>query len=109
MDAGDLKREWSELAPKWICEAREGRNATRNGLLDPPMLAACGNVQGLQVLECGCGEGRFCRLLSARGAACVLGVDLCERMIEAAVALRSEREEYHVADVQDLSFLPAQS
>lgn len=93
------------LAPAWIKEAREGANANRTGLLDRPMLEACGNVEGLRVLECGCGEGRFCRLLAERGAAYVLGLDLCAPMIEAANEMRWGRDEYRVADVQDLSFL----
>ncbi|MEM7248122.1 MAG: class I SAM-dependent methyltransferase [Acidobacteriota bacterium] len=100
-----LRREWSTLAPAWIRETREGRNPTRNGLLDPPMLAACGDVTGLRALDCGCGEGRFCRLLVERGAAHALGLDLCPEMIESARELAGERDEYRLADVQDLSFL----
>ncbi len=76
-----------ELAPLWVKEAREGRNSTRNGLLDPPILEACGDVEGLSVLDCGCGEGRFCRILVERGARYVLGLDSCELMIEAAQEL----------------------
>jgi SAM-dependent methyltransferase len=105
----DLHREWLELAPPWIKEAREGRNPTRNGLLDPPMLEACGNVEGLRILDCGCGEGRFCRILAGRGAAYVLGLDRCEPMIAAARQLQSGRDEYQVADVQDLAFLENES
>lgn len=101
----NLNREWIDLAPAWIREAREGENPTRTGLLDKPMLAACGDVKGLRVLDCGCGEGRFCRLLADRGAAYVLGLDLCGPMIEAAGEMKTGRDEYRVADVQDLSFL----
>ena len=100
-----LRREWRSLAPAWIKEAREGRNPTRNGLLDKPMLDACGDVRGLKVLDCGCGEGRFCRILASRGAAYVLGLDLCEPMIRAAIERKSSHDEYRVADVQDLTCL----
>jgi len=109
MNRDDLHREWAELAPAWIREARQGRNPTRIGLLDEPMLEACGNVEGLDVLDCGCGEGRFCRILVQRGAAHVLGLDLCQPMIDAAEQLRSGRDEYRVADAQDLSFLDNES
>ena len=105
----DLRREWRELAPAWIKEAREGRNPTRNGLLDAPVLEACGDVEGLKVLDCGCGEGRFCRILAERGAGYVLGLDLCEPMIEAARGLQSGRDEYRLQAVQDLSFLEYES
>jgi SAM-dependent methyltransferase len=100
-----LNEEWRQLAPAWIKEAREGRNPTRTGLLDKPMMEACGNVRGLRILDSGCGEGRFCRMLVDRGAAHALGVDLCEPMIDAARELQTGRDAYHLADVQDLSFL----
>ena len=109
MDQESLKREWTELAPAWIRHSREGNNPTRNGLLDAPMLAACGDVTGARVLDCGCGEGRFCRLLLERGAAYALGVDLCEAMIDAACQLKSECDDYRVGDAQDLTFLEDES
>jgi SAM-dependent methyltransferase len=102
----DLVAEWTRLAPAWIKEAREGRNPSRTGLLDAPMLAACGDVRGLRILDCGCGEGRFCRLLLSRGAAHTLGLDLCEPMIAAARQFATACDTYQVADVQDLWFLP---
>jgi ubiquinone/menaquinone biosynthesis C-methylase UbiE len=105
MTEDNLNQEWLNISPAWIKEAREGRNPTRNGLLDPPMLQACGEVAGMRVLDCGCGEGRFCRMLAARGAGYVLGLDRCEPMIEAARELQSGADEYRVADVQDLAFL----
>ena len=105
MSRNDLQQEWLELSEPWIKETREGRNSNRKGLLDLPMLEACGSVEGLKVLECGCGEGRFCRMLVAQGAGAVLGMDLCGPMIEAARELQSQREEYRVADVQNMSFI----
>lgn len=101
----DLKAEWYELAPAWIEESRQGRNPTRNGLLDKPMIDACGDVRGLHALDCGCGEGRFCRILAKQGAKYVLGLDLCDPMVEAAQLLKGPREEYRVADVENLHFL----
>lgn len=109
MNQDQLKREWISLAPAWIREAREGANPTRTALLDEPMLAACGKVAGLRILDCGCGEGRFCRLLAQLGAEHVLGLDLCPPMIDAAKLLQSDREEYRLADVQDLGFLGSAS
>jgi len=105
----DLNQEWIRLAPAWIAESREGRNAARAGLLDPCMLEACGTIAGMRILDCGCGEGRFARMLAGRGAEYVLGLDRCEPMIAAARELETGREEYRVADVEDLSFLADRS
>ncbi|MEJ2757048.1 MAG: class I SAM-dependent methyltransferase [Anaerolineales bacterium] len=104
MSRKDLIKQWRALSENWINEAR-GRNPTRKGLLDQPVLDACGDVTGLKVLDCGCGEGRFCRIMVGRGAKYVLGLDSCEPMIEAAQELESGVDEYQVADVQDLGFL----
>src|SRR5215469_7420473 len=101
----DLSGEWRQLAPAWIREAREGANPTRRGLLDQPMIEACGDVRGLRVLDCGGGEGRFCRMLLERGAEQVLGVDLCPPMIVAAAELATGKDGYVLADVQDMGFL----
>jgi SAM-dependent methyltransferase len=101
----ELNQQWIQLAPAWIEEVRNGRNSLRVGVLDKPMLDACGEVRGLTVLDSGCGEGRFSRVLIDRGADRVLGLDFCEPMIIAAKALNAGRDEYRVADVQDLSFL----
>lgn len=48
-------------------------------------------------------------MLVERGAGYVLGLDLCEPMIEAARELQSERDAYRVADVQDLGFIEDES
>jgi SAM-dependent methyltransferase len=101
----DLREEWRQLAPAWIRQAREGPNPTRTGLLDRPMLDACGHVRGLKVLDCGCGEGRFCRILVERGAELAIGVDLCPAMVAAAARLATGKDSYLLADAQDMAFL----
>lgn len=98
----ELKREWAALAPAWVRESREGRNSNRTGLLDAPVLNACGEVAGVRALDLGCGEGRFCRILAEHGADYVLGVDLSTEMISAARELQGDRDEYMVADAQDM-------
>jgi ubiquinone/menaquinone biosynthesis C-methylase UbiE len=105
----DLRQEWIRLAPTWIKQARERTMASRDGLLDRPMLEACGDVRGSAVLDSGCGEGRFSRILVERGAERVLGIDACEPMIHAARELQSAKESYRVTDAEDLSFLEDRS
>ncbi len=101
-----LRREWRDLAMPWIARVRDAPDAVRDGLLDPWMLRACGEIPGVQALDCGSGEGRFCRKLVQAGAARAVGLDACEEMIHAARELAGEREEYHVQDVEDLSHWP---
>ena len=101
----DLREEWKQLAPAWIREVREGANPARKGLLDRPMIEACGDVRGLSVLDCGCGEGRFCRMLLHYGAGQVVGVDLCAPLIRASAQLATGKDSYLLADVQNMGFL----
>ncbi len=58
-------------------------DANRTLLLDPAMLRLCGDVAGKRVLDAGCGEGRFARMLAERGAH-VLGIDPIPRMLSVA-------------------------
>ncbi len=70
------------------------------GLL-PRMLALLGNLDGLAVLDAGCGEGYLSRVLSSRGAK-VTGIDVSPRLVRMA----REKDpggaiEYRVADLSE--------
>jgi len=101
MSEQELRKQWRDLSVDWIKESR-GRNANRKGLLDQSILEACGEIAGLRILDSGCGEGRFCRLLVDLGAAYVLGLDTCEPLIQAAREVRMGPEEYRIEDVQKM-------
>lgn len=104
-----LLQEWRELAQPWIKEMREGRAAVRKGLLDSRMLVACDYVAGRKVIDLGCGEGRFCRMLAERGAQ-VTGVDREAGLISAAKnAQLTDREFYQVGDIEDGLTLPKET
>src|SRR2546423_13821967 len=99
----EMAAEWTAAAQNWIDRVRSVRGApSRTGLLDDWMLDAVGDVAGRDVIDLGCGEGRFCRMLAQRGAR-VTGVDLCAPMIAAAKAsAESSRETYAVGDMENL-------
>ena len=82
-----MRQQWDTLAESWISEMSNGGDPHREGLLDEWMLNTVGDVSGVRVIDLGCGEGRFCRMLAERGAKAI-GVDLCEPFIEFAVAHR---------------------
>ena len=97
---------WDALADGWSEWVRHNDN--RLFVLDPAHLAQLGDVSGKRVLDAGCGEGRFARMLAERGAA-VTAFDFSPRMIEIAAKMESERPlgvEYLVADMTDLSQFP---
>jgi len=92
-----LRRQWIESSQDWI----ETDQSVRTGMLDRWMLDALGDVSGKTILDIGCGEGRFCRLLSRLGAS-VTGVDFTEPFIERARSLASERETYLIGNAENL-------
>lgn len=73
---------WEASAEAWIRFVRVGDH-NRIWVLDPVMLEFCGEVAGLDVLDVGCGEGRFCRMLGARKAR-VVGIDPTKALLAAA-------------------------
>jgi ubiquinone/menaquinone biosynthesis C-methylase UbiE len=101
LEKDDLRAEWAALAPEWIARVESGRNEAREGVLDDRMLELAGDVAGTRVIDLGCGEGRFSRMLAARGAT-VVGVDLQPAFIEYANARKGPNESYVVGDMERL-------
>jgi len=100
---------WEAIADGWTERLRSGTDQARMMVLDPAHIAIVGDVTRQRVLDAGCGEGRFARMLAERGAE-VTAFDLSERMIANAKALETESPlgiEYLVLDMADLSPLTA--
>jgi SAM-dependent methyltransferase len=57
-------------------------------------------AHGQRALEVGCGSGRWCRILAARGFAGVVGIDLQRALIESN-RLRMPRLRFEVASLQE--------
>ena len=93
-----LGTQWTEAAQGWI----EADQSIRSGMLDAWMLDALGDVSGRTVIDIGCGEGRFCRLLSGLGAK-VTGVDLTKPLIDRARALGGAEQTYLEGDAVELA------
>jgi 2-polyprenyl-3-methyl-5-hydroxy-6-metoxy-1,4-benzoquinol methylase len=96
---------WEAIADGWAERVRTGTDWARPVLLDKPHLELAGDVGGVRILDAGCGEGRFARMLAERGAR-VSAIDLSERMI--AHAREQEQAQplgidYHLGDMCDLS------
>lgn len=73
---------WESSTGAWVRLMDAGEfNRTRN--LDPAMLRMCGPVKGLRILDVGCGEGRFCRMLTARGGE-TIGLDPTGNILQIA-------------------------
>ncbi|MFI5775711.1 class I SAM-dependent methyltransferase [Nocardia sp. NPDC051570] len=75
----------------------------------PSFLRAVGPVPGGRILDVGCGEGAFTRLIAAElGASEVVGVDRSPGMIERARQIEAERPLGITYQVHDLATMPVQ-
>ena len=78
---------WEESAAGWIADMGDAGDFGRRYVLDPVMLPLAIARAPRQVLDVGCGEGRFCRMLKQGPEAIpVTGIDPTAALISAARA-----------------------
>jgi SAM-dependent methyltransferase len=82
-DARETYQSWNQKAQEW--DIQVGDQGDRNRILnsDPVLWQFIGNVQGLSILDAGCGTGYLSRQLCKQGAI-VTGIDLSPKMLEIA-------------------------
>ncbi|MDB5507371.1 MAG: methyltransferase [Devosia sp.] len=86
-----MSNGWEESAEAWISTIGVEGDFARRFVLDRPMLDRARLSEAKTVLDVGCGEGRFCRLLSAWGLI-TTGIDPAESLIRKARQLHPEGE-----------------
>jgi SAM-dependent methyltransferase len=79
----EVARLWNENAERWTRHVRAGWDRFRDVFNIPMFLEFVPDLSAKRVLDLGCGEGQNTRLFARRGAR-MLGIDISERMIEAA-------------------------
>jgi SAM-dependent methyltransferase len=82
-ETDDVRDFWNRVAEDWKIQV--GTNGDSNRILnsDPVLWNFVGTVEGVDVLDAGCGTGYLSKQLCDRGAH-VTGIDLSERMIAIA-------------------------
>jgi 2-polyprenyl-3-methyl-5-hydroxy-6-metoxy-1,4-benzoquinol methylase len=102
----DPAAAWDAAAAAWDNFVETGLDYWRTEIHGPALLAACGDVRGLRVLDLGCGQGWFTRQLAEHGAS-VVGVDFSNgqlanaRQHETAHPVGIEYRHLDAADVGD--------
>jgi len=79
----DVATRWNKNADQWTRDVRAGFDVYRDHFTFPAFLDALPSIDGLDVIDFGCGEGTNTRTFAWRGAR-VTGIDLSSRMIEHA-------------------------
>ena len=93
---------WQASANAWIADMGEHGDFGRQYVLDPIMLPRALARSPRKVLDVGCGEGRFCRMLRRHGID-VTGIDPTPAMI-AAARTRDAEGSYLEAAAERLPF-----
>src|ERR1700751_5502882 len=96
---------WDSSAHAWIetmGERGERGDWGRQHVLDPVMMARVTQGKFSNALDVGCGEGRFCRMLSAAGVRAT-GIDPMHRFIELARE-RDPSGDYRLGRAEQLEF-----
>ena len=74
---------YDQFAKRYAALVRDGALKSIVGPLAERLLGIAGEVEGVRVLDAGCGEGHLARALARRGAR-VLAIDVSARLIELA-------------------------
>ena len=88
MSEGELEETrdfWNRVADDWQIQVGDDGDSNRRLNSDPLLQTFAGDVNGLNVLDAGCGTGYLSRKLHKQGAH-VTGIDFSERMIAIARA-----------------------
>ncbi len=93
---------WKDSAAPWIAQQGAEGDDARRLLLDPAMLARINGRTFQTALDVGCGEGRFCRIMSEHGISAV-GIDPTRDLILRAQKLHPEGD-YREGRAEQLDF-----
>ncbi len=106
MDHNDVRRYWNANAEVWTRLSRAGYDVYRDHLNTPAFLDMLPDVDGLDGLDVGCGEGANTRLLAQRGAR-MAAVDIADVFIRHARQSETRAPSgirYAVASAVDLPY-----
>ena len=96
-----MQSDWDASAEAWIESLKTGGDFSRVAVLDRPMLAAVHASGARRVLDVGCGEGRFCRMM-AEIVPQVVGLDPTVRLLSEARKLGGAQ--YAQGRAEDMPF-----
>ena len=97
-----MSSDWDRSAEAWLSAMSDEGDWARAAVLDKVMLERASTAPVARILDVGCGEGRFCRLLDRPGRK-VAGIDPTRALVEAA-RRRHPGGDYHIGRAESLPF-----
>jgi ubiquinone/menaquinone biosynthesis C-methylase UbiE len=113
IDFSETLESWEENTETLIDFAKIDMSGDGNRVfvLDPAMWELLGDVEGLSVLDAGCGNGYFTRKLAMRGAKAI-GVDFSRPFIDYCKKVENETNlgcEFYAASITEMSEFTSES
>ena len=105
----EKRKEWKKNADFWIKIIRENLDPYRLKVTNKAILESLKSKKNLKILDAGCGEGYFCRILAKKGHK-VFGIDFCPELIKAAEDLEKKNPlgiKYSVGELKKTNFPPS--
>jgi len=106
MDDKEVGEYWDENAEAWTKLARMGYDTCRNLINTPAFFKMLPDINGLNGLDIGCGEGYNTRVAAKRGAK-LNAIDISETFIKYAIETENKESlgiKYQIASATDLPF-----
>ena len=75
--------DWDKSATAWLAHLGDEGDKGRKYVLDAPMLQAVRDTGAKTALDVGCGEGRFCRMMTQEGVQ-TTGIDPTQALLDVA-------------------------
>lgn len=95
---------WNDYAIDYDQKVGETGDLDHKNTLNPKILELLGDVQDKTILDLGCGNGYFSRMLAEKGAN-ITGIDISSDLIEIAIKRTKEQKldiRYVVSDASDI-------
>jgi len=92
---------WGKVAGWYNQLLEEGEDTYQEKVIRPNLLRILGLIKGEEILDVGCGQGYFSRILAQEGAK-VLGVDIGGELIKLAKKQAGKNEKYLVLSAERL-------
>ncbi len=109
----ETQESWEKNSEEWIdfCQIDTAGDPNRKFVIDPALWSLLGDVSGLSVLDAGCGNGYFTRLLATKGANAV-GVDFSGTFIEYCTKVEADMNlgcKFYKASINEMNDFESKS
>ncbi|MHA1211386.1 MAG: class I SAM-dependent methyltransferase [Candidatus Heimdallarchaeota archaeon] len=114
VDLSDTAEKWDKTSQIWIQHyadtMKDKGDVNREFIIDPALWKQLGEIQGLKILDAGCGNGYLSRRMAKKGAK-VFGIDFSKHFIGYCKKMEKEKSlgcEFHKGSLTDMTMFESE-